>query len=85
MYGRLATECGYTPDQIRSMTLQDVDRIFKHWSRHPPSGIMLRAIGKALGIEYSAPTDKSQHMTAEAFKAFVDATDQGRLLGVAQG
>jgi hypothetical protein len=41
------------------MTLRDVDRLFKFWSRHPPSGDILLAIAKTLGIEYSRPTDTS--------------------------
>ncbi len=64
------------------MTLFDVDRLFKFWSRHPPQGEFIVAIAKVLGIEFSSPTDRANYMTADAFKAFVDATDQGRALGV---
>lgn len=45
----------------------------------------MMAVAKTLGIEFSDPTDRSQHMTGEAFKAFVDATNQGRALGVGTG
>ncbi len=65
------------------MTLWDADRLFKYWSRYPPSGDLMMAIARVLGIEFSAPTNP-QYMTAEAFKQFVDATQQGRTLGVQQ-
>lgn len=44
LFGRLQTECGYTPDEIRAMTLDDVERLSRYWQQHPPLQQLLHAI-----------------------------------------
>lgn len=36
MFGAFATECGYTPAEIRELTLADVERQSRYWKRNPP-------------------------------------------------
>jgi len=82
LYSTLATECGYTPEEIRSMTLHDVDRITKGWNKAPPPRMLLMAIGAALGIKFQ-PTklDKPKYMTADEARALMRATG-GKIEGV---
>src|SRR6266699_3474625 len=66
LYSTLATECGYTPEEIRSMTLHDVDRITRGWNKAPPPRMLLMAIGAALGIKFQqAKPEKPKYMTAD--------------------
>lgn len=66
------------------MTLHDAERLLKHQAKRPALRDLVEAIAKCLGIDFSPTDRKPQYMTAEAFKAFVDATDQGRTLGIGQ-
>ncbi len=84
LFSTLATECGYTPEQIREMTLHDVDRIFKGWTKFPPLRVLVGGIGAALGIDYrQTKSENSNYMTAEQWGAFVRMTG-GRVPGIGQ-
>ncbi len=50
-----STECGYTPDQIRDMTLADVIRLFAYWHRRPPAGELINIIAQIAGWKPQAP------------------------------
>jgi hypothetical protein len=36
IFGSLQTRVGYTPDQIRQMTLWDIFRLHRYWQTTPP-------------------------------------------------
>ncbi len=80
LFGRLQTDCGYTPDQIREMTLPDIGRLMKHWSKYPPLRDLV-----AMAIEFEIPTDKPEenpkYMTADDFKRLMAVT-AGRVPGM---
>lgn len=70
----LQTECGYTPDEIRAMTLLDVQRLSSHWSKHPPLRMLVSLCASSLGVKLpamEAAKTKRQYMTAEEFAAQV--------------
>jgi hypothetical protein len=82
IFGALHSECGFTPTQVREMTLHDVQRLTNHWRRSPPLRILVACCAAALGVklpEMGAP-DKSNHLNADEFAALVRATDGGRVL-----
>ena len=61
------------------MTLEDVNRLFKYWSKYPP----LRDLAAAF-IGFEIPTsqpEEKKYMTAEEFKRLVDMTG-GRIPGM---
>ena len=58
------------------MMFEDVDLIFKYWSRHPPFGEVLMAIAKVLGIEYSAPTSSHVIDNPQAAIAALEALNK---------
>jgi hypothetical protein len=77
VYGRLATECGYRPDEIDALTFEDVEPIFAHWKRHPP----LRFLAAAWMGFKPPDDDKREYMTAEGakhLKRLLDGSGIGR-------
>lgn len=71
----LGVECGYTPAEIRQMTMIDVRRIFDHFKRTPPLRTLVAACAKALGIEFPDPdAPKPQYMDADDMRAFMART-----------
>ena len=82
IFGVLQTECGYTPDEIREMTLFDVQRLTNHWRWSPPLRVLVAACAAALGVKIGASEkpDPSKYMTADQFDALVRATDGGRTI-----
>ncbi len=44
MFGRLATAYGYTPAEIREMTLADVEMLSRSWQRQPPVCDLVHAL-----------------------------------------
>jgi hypothetical protein len=78
LFGRLQTDCGYTPAQIRELTLDDVNRLFSHWGKYPPVRDLV-----AVAVGFDIPTDEPemQPMTAEEFRRMFEITG-GRIEGV---
>lgn len=60
MFGRLQTECGYTPDEIRAMTLFDVERLSRFWQQQPPVRDLLHAIAVWAGAVKPPAARKSK-------------------------
>jgi len=63
------------------MTLWDVDRLFKYWQYDPPSGDVIKAIAKVLGITMPQPKQKLKHMNADDMRALMRRTG-GRIEGL---
>lgn len=77
----MQTDCGYTPAQIREMTLIDVNRLFSHWAKFPPVRDLVAAF---VGFEIpTEPTEErsKEYMTADKFKQLMAATG-GRVPGL---
>lgn len=83
----LQSECGYTPSEIREMTIFDIQRLTRHWRKHPPLRVLVQAVAASLGVKFDPPTaDKAkQHMTADEFKRLVDMTGGGASLTAPNG
>lgn len=79
----LGSECGYTPTEIRAMTLSDVGLIFEHWKRFPPLRWWVAGCAQALGVKFEPPESKPKPMTYEEARRFWAQT-QGRIEGVGQ-
>ncbi len=70
----MATDCGFTPAQVREMTLWDVGRIHAGWRRFPPARVFMAALA---GFK---PQDE-QPMTQEEFRVLFAAGGQVPGLG----
>lgn len=77
MFGRLQTDLNYSLAQIRDMTLDDVERLYAHWRKHPTLRMMKEA---ELGLK---PEEESppQYLDAEGMKRLMALTG-GRVSGV---
>ncbi len=64
------------------MTLQDVNRLFRYWQRHPPGTAILMAIASTLGIKYSPPTEPSNII--QSSDAAIAALEQFNRAGIRQ-
>jgi len=42
--GRLATDCGYGPEEIAAMTLPAYGRLCRFWRDNPPTRLLLAAV-----------------------------------------
>lgn len=80
MYGKLATECGYTPAEIGQMTLFDLARLNRFWQKNPPLVVMVRTIASALGVEIKEQEQPAYITEQEARR--LAATFDGRIPGV---
>jgi ATP-dependent DNA ligase len=74
-------DCGYTPEQVRAMEVPDFIRYCAYLKRRPSLRDLVEAIASAFG--YEPPRPKTEYMTGEALKAFVDATG-GKIEGISQ-
>lgn len=79
MFGRLVTDGGLTFDEIRAMTLSDVERLFSHWNKFPPVRILVAAF---VGFKPDDPEDGKKYVTTEEARAFMRMTG-GKIPGVA--
>lgn len=79
MFGRLSTDCGYTPEQVRELTLDDVGRIFRHWARFPPVRDLVAAY---IGFEVKPDEpEATKYMTADDFARLMAMTG-GKIPGL---
>jgi hypothetical protein len=78
VFGRLQTDCGYTPAQIREMTMADLNRLIKYWGKYPPIRDLVASF-----VGFEMPTDEpaAKHMTAEEFKRMFAITG-GKIAGM---
>lgn len=83
LFGPLQTECGYTPDEIRAMTLDDVQRLYKHWEKHPPLRALVASVAHSLGVKLpqSDQPNKALHMNADEARALLEMTG-GKIPGI---
>jgi hypothetical protein len=74
------SECGYTPMEIRAMTLHDVGMLFRYWRKSPPTGALTLAIAVSLGMKPPSekPAEEKKYMTADEFARMMAITG-GRL------
>lgn len=80
IFGTLGTDCGYSPEEIRAMTLLDVSRLFNHWKRFPSVRTLVAGF---MGFEPKSPwPDTSKHLTADEFANLVRQTGGGKALGL---
>ena len=78
LFGRLQTDGGYSPEQIRAMTLPDVNRLLKYWGKYPP---LRDLVAGFVGFEIPSDEPLPQAMTAEEFKRMFAMTG-GRIPGM---
>jgi hypothetical protein len=78
LFGRLQTDCGYTPEEIRLMTMADVHRLMKYWAKYPP---VRDLVASFVGFEMPTDDPAPKPMTAEEFKRMVAMTG-GRVPGM---
>lgn len=77
VFGRLATDGGFSHAEISEMTLDDCEPYFAHWKRHPP----LRFLAEAW-LGYKPPDDApKQYATAEDMRRIMEMTG-GRIPGI---
>ncbi len=82
MYGTLQTDCGYTPKEIRAMTLFDVQRLISHWQQQPPLRVLVSAVAISLGIKLpESQSAKPSYMTEAEARRMIAQTG-GRISGV---
>lgn len=67
------TDCGFTPEQVRAMTLQDVHRLTKYWERFPPLRMLCAQYIGFKPVDPFARTDPSRYTSAEELGAMIDA------------
>lgn len=83
MFGLLMADCGFVPDQIRSIEFPDFLRYCSFSAKNPSTRQIVQAIAASLGMEFSDPTPP-RYMTGEELKRLVDATG-GKIEGVGRG
>lgn len=64
------------------MTLDDVNRLNRYWTDHPPLVDVVRYIAGALGIDLPKPRDKNAKYMTEAEARRLQAMTGGRIPGV---
>ena len=71
-----------TPGEIRELTLDDVNRIFRHWQRFPPVRLL---VALAIDFKFPPPEDGedagNKYMTADDLKRLMAMTG-GKIPGV---
>jgi hypothetical protein len=80
LFGALQARCGYTPAQIRKMTLDDVSRLFAFWRKYPPLDVLFGAVHGFKPPEDGPPTE-SKYMTADDARRLMAATG-GKIPGI---
>lgn len=70
IYGRLATACGYTPDEIDALTLPQVLDLYSYWKQHPP---MHELLAMQLGYKPNVSADEAG-VSDETMAAMLDAS-----------
>lgn len=75
----LGVDCGYTPAEIRQMTLHDVRRINNHFKRQPSLRALFIAYTTARGIKWSFGSGGDTQV-----KPFT-AADMERFMAVTKG
>jgi hypothetical protein len=79
LFGRLQTDCGYTPAQICEMTLDDVAPLFAYWRRYPPLRDLVAAF---IGFKPSEPEEeKGRQLGANDMRRLMAATG-GKIPGM---
>ena len=77
------TECGYTPTEVREVSLLDYQSLVNHWRWQPPLRVLVAMCAVALGIKLPEKPDPKNHMTTEeALRMF--AQTGGKIEGVGQ-
>jgi hypothetical protein len=61
----LQTECGNTPNEIRDMTLLDIQRLSRYWKKHPPLTVLVAGCAAALGITFAKSEEKNYIQSPE--------------------
>lgn len=66
------TECSYTPQQIRTMTMDDFQYANRYWEEYPSHGDLLYLLARLWGWK---PTHRAEPQMIEGeFKAALAAT-----------
>jgi hypothetical protein len=83
LFGVLQAECGYTPAEIRAMTLHDVKRLNAHWRKHPPLRVLVSLVAASLGVKLPeiSETSTASHLTGDEAMRLFRATG-GRIDGI---
>ena len=79
----LESECGFTPTEIRDMTLFDVQRLTHHWRRQPPLRTLVACCAAALGVKLpiTESESKKRYMTAEELDRMLPIINSGGIGG----
>lgn len=67
----LHNECGFTPLQVREMTLFDIERLNRHWEKVPPLRLIVMGVAKSLGVEFNLTQGKPKEPTAREAEAMI--------------
>lgn len=93
LFGRLQTDAGYTPAQIRDLTFDEVERLFEYWQTYPPvRDLVAAAVGYKPPVSSDLPPDSFERAKAATESWFTNpgrfftADDVRRLVaGAAKG
>jgi len=77
LFSEMATECHFTPTQVREMTLHDVGMIYQGWRTKPPLRALVHAIAIAMGMK--PPEDEAKP------KRYMTADEARRLMAITGG
>ena len=77
VFGRYENTCGYTPDEVRALSIDDVERTFRYWTKYPPLNEIVR------GYLFGPPDDDEprKQMSREEIKKLVDSGALGKRHG----
>lgn len=81
LFGSLAADCGFSPAQVREMTLHDVYRIRAHFADRPSLRTLAEEIAAALGVKFERPDAERKPMSYHEAAMFFRATG-GRIEGL---
>ena len=81
LFGSLAEGCGYTPSQIRALRLDDIERQFAYWRRHPPLRAMFAAVHGIKSADDKPAEKPPSYMTADDMRRLMAVTG-GKISGI---